>query len=305
MLIDTHAHLDFPDFAEDLDDVLDRASAAGVKRFITVGTSVESSRRAVALAERYPQVFAVVGVHPNSAAEASDNFIAELRTLAKSPRVVAIGETGLDYHRLPGAAMRGGAFNNDALRSVGFVSTELPGESQADFFDAQHKVRQAEVFERQLELAAELGLNVVIHERDAWDDTLALLRPYSGRLRAVFHCFGKSPKHADEVLTLGHFLSFTGIVTFKNAADAQATATAIPSDRFMVETDCPFLAPVPFRGKRCEPAYTRQVAEWIAQLRGESLADVSAKTTANAEAFFRFSAKCLRTHSGKRSRRRL
>lgn len=290
MLIDTHAHLDFPDFAEDLDAVLDRASAAGVTRFISIGTSVESSRRAVALATKYPQVFAVVGVHPNSADEAPDDFISELRTLAKNARVVAIGETGLDYHRLPGTAMRVGAFNNDALRSIGFVSTELPGESQADFFNAQHKLRQAEVFEQQLDLAAELGLNVVVHERDAWDDTIALLRPYSGRLRAVFHCFGKSPKRAEEVLALGHLVSFTGIVTFKNAADAQATATGIPSDRFMVETDCPFLAPVPFRGKRCEPAYTRHVADCIAQLRGESLTTVSANTTANAEAFFRFPA---------------
>ncbi len=283
MLIDTHAHLDFPDFANDLDAVLERAAAAGVTRIVSIGTSIESSRHAVALAEKYPQVFAVIGVHPNSAHEAGDNFIDELRTLAQSPRVVALGETGLDYHRLPGAIRR-----PDLAAVGGAVSTGEPGDFGAEARDAAVKNSQAIVFEQQLDLAGELGLNVVIHERDAWDDTLAILRPYSGKLRAVFHCFGKSPAHAAELLDLGFLVSFTGIVTFKNAAEAQATAREIPGDKFMVETDCPFLAPVPHRGKRCEPAHTRLVAEHIARLRGESLDTLAARTARTADSFFRF-----------------
>jgi len=278
MLIDTHSHLDFPDFASDLDGVLARAEDAGVTRIITIGTSLESSRRALVIAETHPQVFAVVGVHPNSASEAPADFITELRELARHPKVAAIGETGLDYHRLPGALAAG----------------ETPGpetDGDPEIIRANHaeQARQASVFEQQLDLAAELGLNVVIHERDAWDDTLALLQPYAGRLRAVFHCFGKSPQHARRLLDDGHLVSFTGIVTFKNAQEAHATAAWIPANCFMVETDCPFLAPVPFRGKRCEPAHTRQIAERIALLRGETLESVAASATANAEAFFRLS----------------
>ena len=283
MLIDTHAHLDFPDFSSDLDAVLARAAAAGVTRVITIGTSIEGSRRAVALAEKHPQVFAVIGVHPNSAVEAPENVMEELRSLAQSPRVVALGETGLDYHRLPSGHMLGA---KDA------VLAEMPlndsREPAAAIRDGAVKSAQAAIFEQQLDLAVELGLNIVVHERDAWEDTVAILRPYSGKLRTVFHCFGKSPAQAGELLDLGHMISFTGIVTFKNAAEAQATARHIPSDRFMVETDCPFLAPVPFRGKRCEPAYTRQVAEHIAKLRDEPFATLAGHTTANAEAFFRF-----------------
>jgi len=280
MLIDTHAHLDFPDFANDLDALLDRAAAAGVTRIITIGTSIEGSRRAVALAEKYPQVFAVVGVHPNSAAEADTNFIDELRTLAQNPRVVALGETGLDYHRLPSSRR--------PAESPAALGNETPGDIDAFLADGANKSQQAIVFEQQLDLAVELGLNVVIHERDSWDDTLAILRPYSGKLRAVFHCFGKSPAHAAELRALGFLVSFTGIVTFKSAADAQATAQQIDADAFMVETDCPFLAPIPHRGKRCEPAHTRLVAEYIAQLRSEPLETLAARTSANAAAFFRF-----------------
>jgi len=281
MLIDTHAHLDFPDFSSDLDGVLDRAAAAGVTRVISIGTSVESSRRAVALAEKYPQVFAVIGVHPNSAHEAGDNFIADLRALAAHPRVAAIGETGLDYYRLPGAQRLRG--------SPAALGNETPGDIDAALADGQRKSIQAAVFQQQLELAMELGMNVVIHEREAWDDTLDILRPYSGRLHAVYHCFGKSPAHAQQLYDLGHFVSFTGIVTFKSAGEAQATAAEAPADRFMVETDCPFLAPVPFRGKRCEPAYTRHTAEYIAHLRGEPLETLAARTSATAETFFRLS----------------
>ncbi len=283
MLIDTHAHLDFPAFAEDLDSVLARATAAGVTRIITIGTTLESSKRALALAEKYPNVFAVIGVHPNSAGEAADGFIDELRVLAQSPRVIAIGETGLDYHRLPSPTPRA-----DLAAIGGAVSTGEPGDLSVEVRATALKDYRAIVFEQQLDLAVELGLNVVIHERDAWDDTLAILRPYTNRLRAVFHCFGKSPSQAEELLSMGHLISFTGIVTFKNAAAAQETARQIPASAFMVETDCPFLAPVPFRGKRCEPAYTRHVAEWIAGLRGATLEEIAAQTSANAAAFFRF-----------------
>ena len=283
MLFDTHAHLDFPDFSADLDDVLARAEAAGVTRVITIGTDIAGSRRAVALAEKYPQVFAVIGVHPNSALEAPENVVDELRTLAQSPRVVALGETGLDSHRLPSSHLLG---SKDGVLSEMPLSD--PREPSAAIRDGAVKSAQAAVFEQQLDLAVELGLNVVVHERDAWDDTLAILRPYTGKLRAVFHCFGKSPFHAQELLDLGHMVSFTGIVTFKNAAEAQQTAQQIPPESFMFETDCPFLAPVPFRGKRGEPAYTRQVAEHIARLRGEPLETLAARTSANATAFFRF-----------------
>src|SRR6201996_9312056 len=277
MLFDTHAHLDFPDFANDLDGVLARAEAAGITRINTIGTTLEGSRRAIELAEKYPQVYAVIGVHPNSAEEAPENFIEELRVLAQNPRVVALGEAGLDYHRLPSKHLLGA---KDAILSESPLSD--PQEPYAAIRDGAVKSTQAMVFQQQLDLAVELGLNIVIHERDAWDDTLTMLRPYTGKLRAVFHCFGKPPVNANELLALGHMVSFTGIVTFKNAAEAQETARQVPAESFMFETDCPFLAPVPFRGKRCEPAHTRQVAEHVARLRGEPFADLAASTSRNA-----------------------
>jgi TatD DNase family protein len=283
MLFDTHAHLDFPDFASDLEGVLGRAAEAGITRINTIGTTIEGSRRAVELAEKYPQVYAVIGVHPNSALEAADNFLDELRALAQSPRVVALGETGLDYHRLPSKHLLGA---KDAILSETPLSD--PREPYAAIRDGAVKTTQAVVFQQQLDLAVELGLNVVIHERDAWDDTLELLRPYAGKLRAVFHCFGKTPTHAEELLALGHMVSFTGIVTFKNAVEAQQSARQIPAESFMFETDCPFLAPVPYRGKRCEPTHVRQIAEHVARLRGEPLDLLAARTSANAAAFFRF-----------------
>ncbi len=259
MLIDTHAHLDYEDFAADFDAVLQRARAAGVGRIITIGTSVQSSRHAVALAAEHPMVYAVVGIHPTTADEAAEGDYEALRELAAHPRVAAVGETGLDYHRLP----------------------ENPANASAV------KTRQAASFRQQLDLAADLGLNVVIHQRDAWEDTLAILADYTGRLRGVFHCFGGTPAQAGEVMALGHLVSFTGIVTFKNGAAVRETAASVPADRFMVETDCPYLAPVPFRGKRCEPAHTRETALVVAQARGESVETVTAQTTATAEGFFR------------------
>lgn len=281
MFIDTHAHLDYPDFSGDFDAVLERATAAGVTRLITIGTGIASSRRAVELAEKYPAVFAVVGIHPTNVEEEAGDFLPALRELARHPKVAAIGETGLDYHHLPSETK---AQSSPAMSAL---QAEVTEDMEASVMDGAYRNTQAEAFRIQLDLAVELGLNVVIHQRDAWEDTLKILKPYTGRLRGVFHCFGNHPDQAAEVLALNHLVSFTGIVTFKNAALVRETVTAIPAGSFMVETDCPYLAPEPHRGKRCEPAHTRLVAEKIAALRGVSLEDLAAETTATAEAFFR------------------
>ncbi|HEV3408708.1 MAG TPA: TatD family hydrolase [Chthoniobacterales bacterium] len=285
MLIETHAHLDYPDFGPDFDDVLRRATDAGVTRIITIGTSIESSRRAIEPAEKHDNIFAVIGVHPSYAEEAEDDVITPLRELAQSARVAAIGETGLDYHELPSKKVA-------KERQVQVLSRALQSETdeeiEAEIHDGAYKSRQVSLFEQQLDLAVELGLNVVIHQRDAWDDTLEILAPYEGKLRGVFHCFGGSLQQAHEVIGLGHLVSFTGIVTFKNGASVREVAAEVPLNKFMVETDCPYLAPVPFRGKRCEPAHTRLVAEAIANARGLDLHHVANATTVTAEGFFRF-----------------
>ena len=282
MLTDTHAHLDFPDFGEDLPGVLSRAAEAGVHRIVTIGTTLDGSQRTIGLASNHEMIWATVGVHPSSADEAPLDVLTPLRALASHRRVVAIGECGLDYHRLPSrkvheSAVATAAFGNETTAAV-----------EASILDATVKEKQAAIFQQQLDLAVELGLPVVIHERDAWDDTLAILQPYTGKVRAVFHCFGKAPEHAEKVLAMGHLISFTGIVTFKNAGALKETVAAVPASRYMVETDCPFLAPVPFRGKRCEPAHVRHTAEHIATLRGTTLSAVAAETEATAEEFFRF-----------------
>jgi len=261
---DTHAHLDFPDFARDLPETLERATSAGISKSIAIGTDFESSRRAVALAREYPRVYAVVGWHPSHVTAAPDDVRPELRELAREPKVVAIGETGLDYHRMPGG--------------------EAGGESQ----EAQeYRLRQRRLFEQQLEVASELGLNCVVHQRDAFNDVLSTLRPFTGTVRGVFHCFGGTPAQARQVLELGCLVSFTGIVTFRNAEVVRETAASVPAGKFMLETDCPYLAPVPFRGKRCEPAYVKQIAEAVAQARGCGLEELSVMTCRTAEEFFR------------------
>jgi len=284
MLIETHAHLDYPDFASDLDDVLRRATEAGVTRIITIGTSVESSRRAIDLAEKYSNIYAVIGVHPTYAEQAEEDVITPLRELAKSRRVAAIGETGLDYRHLP--SVEAAKEKNVQVFARAFQG-ETEEEIEANIQDGAYKSRQASLFQQQLDLAAELGLNVVIHQRDAWDDTLEILKPYTEKLRAVFHCFGGSLEQANQVIDLDHLVSFTGIVTFKNGVAVRDVAAQIPLWKFMVETDCPYLAPVPFRGKRCEPAHTRIVAETIAAARGIPLEEVGEATTETAEKFFR------------------
>jgi TatD DNase family protein len=286
MLIETHAHLDYPDFAADFDDVLRRAIEAGVTRIITIGTSIESSRRAVELAEKHSNIYAVIGVHPTYVEESGEDVITPLRELARNPRVVAIGETGLDYHSLPSVELSKERKTTQVF--VKTLQTSTDEQMEAEIHDGAYKSKQASLFEQQLDLAAELGLNVVIHQRDAWDDTLAIIRPFAGKLRGVFHCFGGTRAQADEVIALGHLVSFTGIVTFKNGVTVREIAAQLPSGTFMVETDCPYLAPVPFRGKRCEPAHTRLVAESIATARGVSVEKLARTTTQTAELFFSF-----------------
>ncbi len=287
MLIETHAHLDYPDFANDLKDVLRRAVDAGVTRIITIGTSVESSRRAIDLAEKYPAVYAAIGVHPTYVEEAEEDVFTPLRELAKNSRVVAIGETGLDYHQLPSEKVA----KEKQVQVMTALRTETDEEIEAQIRDGAYKSKQASLFQQQLDLAVELGLNAVIHQRDAWEDTLKLMQPYTGKLRGVFHCFGGALDQANEVLSLDHLVSFTGIVTFKNGAAVREVAAQVPLWKFMVETDCPYLAPVPFRGKRCEPAHTRIVAEAIAAARAVPFEEIAEATTETAEKFFRFNRK--------------
>jgi TatD DNase family protein len=282
VLTDTHAHLDFPEFEGQLDAVIAHAREAGVHRIITVGIDRESCRKSLAIAEKYDSVFAVVGLHPcNVLDEGAMDFLEELPALARHPKVVAIGETGMDYHHLPSrelAKRNKGVFG--ALQAATSESTE------ADIADGAMKSAQAEAFKVQLDLAVKLGRNVVIHQRDAWADTLDLLRPCTGKLRGVFHCFGGSPEAAAELASMGHLVSFTGIITFKNATIVQETARSLAPDGYMVETDCPYLAPVPFRGKTCEPAHVKLTAEKIAELRGESLKKVAADAERTARDFF-------------------
>jgi TatD DNase family protein len=282
-LIDTHAHLDYPDFEADLEGVIKRAAEAGVGRIITIGTGIESSRRAVALTERYPNLYSVVGIHPTNVADEGLDFLPTLRELALHPKVVAIGETGIDYHHVPEELQPAKVASVDSA-----LLAQSDSEQERLIAEGAWKSAQADAFRMQLDLAVELGLNVVIHQRSSWIDTLHVLQDYTGKVRGVFHCFGGTPEEAAEVASLGHLVSFTGIITFKNAAQVRATAAVIPGDGYMVETDCPYLAPVPYRGKRAEPAHTRLVAETVAKARVIPLEQVAAETTRTAEGFFRF-----------------
>jgi TatD DNase family protein len=275
-LIDTHCHLDFPEFADDLDAVIQRAVAEGVDRIITIGTSLDSSRAAIELANRYSNVYATVGLHPTSIGEKTPEFIEELRQLAQHPKAVGIGECGLDFYRLPDEDRPDIVETAFGSITLSGIETELRIESL--------KAAQAAAFEQQLELAAELGKPVVIHQRDSWNETLDILKQYS--VKAVLHCFTGGVAELSEVLALGHHVSFTGIATFKNAADVRAAARVVPADRVMIETDAPYLAPVPHRGKRCEPAYVGLTAEAIAKERGVSVDDFARTTTGNAKRFF-------------------
>lgn len=257
---DTHAHLDFPDFQSDLDDVLQRAQSAGITRILAVGTTLASSRRVLELAEKHESVFAIVGVHPNHVTEEPEDITAPLTELARHPKTVAIGETGLDCYRMEG-------------------KTEAEIERLV--------TRQHRLFQQQLEVAAAEGLNCVIHQRAAFHPTLDRMAPFRGRVRGVFHCFTGTPAEALQVLESGSLLSFTGITTFKNAQNVRDALAVAPLGRFMLETDCPFLAPVPYRGKRCEPAYVRELATFVANEKRCSLDELAAATCATARGFFR------------------
>jgi TatD DNase family protein len=281
VLIDTHSHLDFPDFDADRPEIIQRAFDAGVTRLISIGTNLESSRAALALADAYPQVYATVGIHPSEAKKESNSAIEELAQLARNPKVVAIGECGLDYHRLPSQS------STPFASSASVTGTIHPGSEELLLADADEKNCQAIFFQQQLDLAAQLRLNVVIHQRDSWEDTITTLNPYTGRLQAVFHCFSGTLSQAQQLIDMGHSVSFTGIVTFKNAKELHSCVQKIPAGSFFLETDCPYLSPEPHRGKRCEPAYTRWVAEKVASLRGQSLKEIARETTLAAEKFFR------------------
>jgi TatD DNase family protein len=261
---DTHGHLDYPDYASDLGEVIARAQAAGIERMISIGTDLASSARAIELSERYPAVYAAVGWHPSNVLEAPDELRPQLRELANHPKVVALGETGLDYHRLPSGG---------------------PGGKSGE--DEPYKTKQAALFRQHLEVAAEAGLNCVIHQRDALEDTLSQLTPFAERVRGVFHCFVDNAEVMRRILAMNSLVSFTGIVTFKNAKDVRETVSATPLDKLMLETDCPYLAPVPYRSKRCEPAYVKEIAEVVASAKGCTFEQLSEATCATARAFFR------------------
>lgn len=260
MFFDTHTHLGSRQFDADLPDILARARAAGVSRLMAPATDLENARKLLAIAEREPEVRVAVGIHPTDVDSVSgDGWIGELRELARHPKVAAIGEVGLDYFHAP---------------PEGF---DLPA----------WKAHQAHCLRLQLDLAVELGLNVVLHNRESWEDLVHLVMPYSGRLRGVFHCYTGTLEQAQPLLDAGHLISFTGIVTFKKPGPAGETVRVVPDGQYMLETDAPYLAPMPYRGKRCEPAYVADTARAVAVMRGQSVEEVARSTTETALKFFR------------------
>ncbi len=249
-LFDTHAHLHCPEFAGDLDAVLERARAAGVRRILTIGTDVATSRAAAAMAASAPDVWAAVGIHPHEAADADDAALAEIERLAGSARVVAIGETGLDF------------FRNLAPREA-----------------------QERAFRSQLALARRTRKPVLIHCREAHEETLSLLAAADVREHGgIMHCFSGDVGIARRCLDLGLLVSLAGPVTYPKPGALPEVARFVPADRLVVETDCPFLPPQPYRGKRNEPAYLAITAARVAELRGEALADLAARMSENARA---------------------
>jgi TatD DNase family protein len=277
IFFDTHAHLDYDDYKPDFADVLARAQAAGITKIISIATDLDSSHRALALAEQHEMIYAAVGWHPSNAHEAPADIRPALRELAGHPKAVAIGECGLDYYRLP-SLEQGGA----SILASRLVSSLAP---PADI-DAAYKQKQAEIFRQQLEVAADTGLNCIIHQRSSFDDLFAQIQPFAAKTRGVFHCFGENIERLQKILDLGWLVSYTGIVTFKNGQNIRDAVAATPLDKFMLETDCPYLAPVPYRGKRCEPAYVKEISETVAQVKRCSLDELSAATCATAESFF-------------------
>lgn len=259
-LVDTHCHLDFDSYDSIRDDVIGEAAEAGVSRIIDPGTDLARCQKALDLADAYPGVYAAVGIHPTSTVGFDADTLAQVRAMAAHSKVVAIGEIGLDY-----------------------------------YWDASPKDTQRAALEAQLALAAELELPVIIHNRDASDDLLSVLATWTATLPAalkdrpgVLHSFSAPQRIAEQGLALGFYIGFTGPVTFKKADDLRHIAAQVPDDRILVETDGPFLTPVPHRGKRPnKPAYVRHIAERLAALRTVPDADFFAQTTANAERLFR------------------
>jgi TatD DNase family protein len=245
MFTDSHCHLDGERFAADLDAVLDRAAAAGVTRMLSIGTGEIDC--AVQLADKYEPIYASIGVHPHDASKLTPQTLDDLRALAANPKVVAFGEIGLDYH-----------------------------------YDFAPREIQREAFTAQLKLARELNLPITIHTREAWDDTIAVLREHwSGG--GIMHCFTGDPAQAQEALDLGFHLSYGGVLTFKTAENVRQSARITPDDRLLIETDAPYLAPIPHRGKRNEPAMMVETARKLAEVRGTTMEHIAQVTAANFE----------------------
>jgi TatD DNase family protein len=258
MLVDSHCHLDFPDFASELDAVVDRARGAGIGRMVTISTRVKRHDQILGIARRYDDVFCSVGTHPHNAKDELDITTSDLVARSRDPNVVAIGEAGLDYH-----------------------------------YDKSPRDAQEQGFRAHIAAARETGLPLVIHSRDADDDMARILEEESGKgaFPAVLHCFTGGRDLAMHAVALGHYVSFTGILTFKNSQPLRDIAAELPADRVLVETDAPYLAPGPYRGKRNEPAYVTETAKVLAQTRGLSEAEIAQQTTDN---FFRLFSKVPR-----------
>jgi TatD DNase family protein len=250
-LIDSHAHLDFPQFEGQLDAVIERARAAGIERIVSIGTTYEGALRTLDIAASYPNVSPAAGVHPSYIVEGFARF-EELAKLFETAPFVAVGETGLDFYRM-----------------------HTPAAVQENAFRAH------------IELALARDLPVIIHVRDAYEDALRVLDSTPKMPRGVFHCFSGTAEFAREGLARGFYISFAGQVTFKNADALRTVAATVPMERILVETDCPYLAPVPHRGKDNEPAFVRHTAEMIAKLKGVGIGIAAAQTAANAKALFR------------------
>jgi len=252
-LIDTHCHLGFDELAGDVEAVVARSKAAGVTGWITVGTDTQQNRKAIELATRFDNMYAAIGIHPHDAKDATAETIAELKELAQNEKVVAIGETGLDFH-----------------------------------YNYSEPSDQKRAFAQQLKIAAELNLPVIVHCREAFDETMEILEQFGSRVkRVVFHCFSGSAQQAKIVLDYGFHISFTGVVTFKNAEKTRDAAKIVPLDRLMVETDCPYMSPEPMRKQKInEPALMLHTARFLAELKGMDLDDFAEAVTATSEAFF-------------------
>ncbi|MYE88470.1 TatD family deoxyribonuclease [Candidatus Poribacteria bacterium] len=251
MFIDSHAHIQLDQFDADREAVLERAQEAGVHAILVIGFDIETSRGAITLAEKYNQIYATVGMHPHDAKDLDDETVCMFRDLAVHPKVVALGEMGLDYYR-----------------------------------DLSPRPIQKAAFERQLDLAEELDLPIVIHNRDAYHDILPILQARRDRVRGVMHCFSGDVEIMRQNLALGFHIGIGGPVTYRKSDALQKVAQKVPVDALLVETDCPWLAPQFRRGKRNEPAYVRATAEKIAELRSISLEEIGEITTQNFENLF-------------------